>query len=63
MLIGAFGYISGYDGNFPFVKPGDKYDNVSYVGMRVVSSAGVELPVVRLCCVFCEYFTLLTIAP
>ena len=37
MLIGAFGYMSGYDGKFPFIKPGDKYDNVSYIGMRLVS--------------------------
>ncbi|XP_047741231.1 protein O-mannosyl-transferase 2, partial [Hyalella azteca] len=43
MLIGAFGYMTGYDGAFDFIKPGDKYENVSYVGMRVVSS----------CLIFC----------
>lgn len=37
MLIGAFGYMTGYDGTFPFVKPGDKYEGVHYLGMRVVS--------------------------
>lgn len=36
MLIGLSGYLSGYDGTFPFDKPGDKYENTSYVGMRVV---------------------------
>ncbi|XP_076034374.1 protein O-mannosyl-transferase 2 [Oratosquilla oratoria] len=35
MLIGAFGYLTGYDGLFPFVKPGDSYEGVSYLGMRV----------------------------
>lgn len=37
MLIGLSGYLTGYDGNFAFDKPGDKYENVSYIGMRVVS--------------------------
>lgn len=37
MLIGLSGYLTGYDGTFPFDKPGDKYDNTSYVGMRLVS--------------------------
>ncbi|KAK6621591.1 hypothetical protein RUM44_001398 [Polyplax serrata] len=35
MLIALSGYLSGYDGTFPFEKPGDKYDNINYVGMRV----------------------------
>ncbi|XP_030754503.1 protein O-mannosyl-transferase 2 isoform X2 [Sitophilus oryzae] len=35
MLIGLSGYLTGYDGTFPFDKPGDKYENTSYVGMRV----------------------------
>ncbi|MCL4119094.1 UNVERIFIED_CONTAM: hypothetical protein GTU68_019371 [Idotea baltica] len=39
MLIGAFGYLTGYDGAFAFVKPGDKYDGVSYIGMRVCCTA------------------------
>lgn len=37
MLIALSGYLTGYDGKFPFEKPGDKYENVNYVGMRVVS--------------------------
>lgn len=37
MLIGLSGYLTGYDGNFAFDKPGDKYENVSYIGMRIVS--------------------------
>ncbi|GJQ78343.1 hypothetical protein Trydic_g22172 [Trypoxylus dichotomus] len=39
MLIGLSGYLTGYDGNFPFDKPGDKYENVSYIGMRVFCTA------------------------
>ncbi|KAF7269385.1 hypothetical protein GWI33_017588 [Rhynchophorus ferrugineus] len=35
MLIGLSGYLTGYDGTFPFDKPGDKYENTSYVGMRI----------------------------
>jgi dolichyl-phosphate-mannose-protein mannosyltransferase len=37
MLIGLSGYLTGYDGSFPFSKPGDKYNGTRYVGMRVVS--------------------------
>ncbi|KAJ8674354.1 hypothetical protein QAD02_005616 [Eretmocerus hayati] len=35
MLIALSGYLTGYDGTFPFEKPGDKYENVNYIGMRV----------------------------
>ncbi|XP_030298848.1 protein O-mannosyl-transferase 2 [Sparus aurata] len=34
MLIGLAGYMTGYDGTFPFVKPGDKYEHHNYWGMR-----------------------------
>uniref|UniRef100_A0A7N6FFK6 Protein O-mannosyl-transferase 2 n=1 Tax=Anabas testudineus TaxID=64144 RepID=A0A7N6FFK6_ANATE len=34
MLIGFAGYMTGYDGTFPFIKPGDKYENHNYWGMR-----------------------------
>ncbi|NXD75660.1 POMT2 transferase, partial [Halcyon senegalensis] len=37
MLIGLAGYLSGYDGTFPFQKPGDKYEQHNYLGMRGVS--------------------------
>lgn len=37
MLIALSGYVTGYDGTFPFEKPGDKFENVKYVGMRIVS--------------------------
>lgn len=37
MLIALSGYLTGYDGTFPFEKPGDKYENVNYIGMRVVN--------------------------
>ncbi|NXP54066.1 POMT2 transferase, partial [Heliornis fulica] len=36
MLIGLAGYLSGYDGTFPFQKPGDKYEQHNYMGMRGV---------------------------
>ncbi|XP_064484670.1 protein O-mannosyl-transferase 2-like isoform X2 [Ornithodoros turicata] len=35
MLIGLSGYLTGYNGTFPFGKPGDKYEDHNYVGMRV----------------------------
>ncbi|GAB6025087.1 hypothetical protein CHUAL_010521 [Chamberlinius hualienensis] len=35
MMIGLFGVLSGYNGSFPFSKPGDKYGDVPYVGMRM----------------------------
>jgi len=38
MLIGAVGYLTGYNGTFPFEKPGDLYHDHNYVGMRIVSS-------------------------
>uniref|UniRef100_A0A673C110 Protein O-mannosyl-transferase 2 n=1 Tax=Sphaeramia orbicularis TaxID=375764 RepID=A0A673C110_9TELE len=34
MLIGLAGYMTGYDGTFPFIKPGDKYEDHNYWGMR-----------------------------
>ncbi|XP_032403391.1 protein O-mannosyl-transferase 2 isoform X2 [Xiphophorus hellerii] len=34
MLIALAGYMTGYDGTFPFVKPGDKYEDHNYWGMR-----------------------------
>ena len=40
MLIGLSGYLTGYDGEFPFDKPGDDYGDVSYIGMRVVRFTG-----------------------
>ncbi|PSN36572.1 Protein O-mannosyl-transferase 2 [Blattella germanica] len=35
MLIALSGYLTGYDGKFAFEKPGDKYEGVNYIGMRV----------------------------
>lgn len=37
MLIGLSGYLTGYNGTYPFEKPGDKYNGTSYEGMRYVS--------------------------
>jgi dolichyl-phosphate-mannose-protein mannosyltransferase len=36
MMIGAFGYLTGYDGRFPFENPGQKYNETQYLGMRIV---------------------------
>ena len=36
LLIAAAGYVSGYNGTFAFDKPGDKYEDHSYYGMRLV---------------------------
>ena len=30
---------SGYNGTFPFEKPGDPYDDHNYIGMRIVCTA------------------------
>ncbi|KAK9498228.1 hypothetical protein O3M35_004088 [Rhynocoris fuscipes] len=38
MLIALSGYLTGYDGSFQFDKPGDKYENVNYIGMRMFCS-------------------------
>ena len=38
MLIAAFGYLSGYDGKFEFEKPGQKFNETHYLGMRFVSN-------------------------
>lgn len=35
MLIGLAGKLSGYNGSFPFTKPGEKYMDHNYVGMRI----------------------------
>ena len=37
MSIAMAGYFSGYNGSFPFDKPGDQYGDNPYVGMRLVS--------------------------
>lgn len=36
MLIGLFGYLDGYNASFPFEKPGDKYGDSPFMGMRIV---------------------------
>lgn len=35
MLIGLAGYLTGYNGTFAFNKPGDKYEDHNYAGMRI----------------------------
>uniref|UniRef100_A0A673I5M0 Protein O-mannosyl-transferase 2 n=1 Tax=Sinocyclocheilus rhinocerous TaxID=307959 RepID=A0A673I5M0_9TELE len=39
MLIGLAGFLTGYDGTFPFIKPGDKYEHHNYWGMRAFCAA------------------------
>lgn len=36
MLIGLSGYLTGYNGTYPFEKPGEKYNSTPYEGMRYV---------------------------
>ena len=36
MLIALAGWLTGYDGQFPFEEPGDPYGDTNYLGMRVV---------------------------
>lgn len=36
MLIGLFGYLDGYNATFAFEKPGDKYEDHPFMGMRMV---------------------------
>ena len=38
MLIGLAGHMTGYNGTFPFLKPGDKYEHHNYWGMRGVGT-------------------------
>lgn len=38
MLIGLSGYLTGYNGTYPFEKPGDKYNDTRYEGMRYVGT-------------------------
>ncbi|KAL5283042.1 POMT2 family protein [Megaselia abdita] len=35
MLIGLSGKLTGYNGTYPFEKPGDKYNGTRYEGMRI----------------------------
>lgn len=36
MLIALSGVLTGYNGTYPFEKPGDKYNGTAYEGMRMV---------------------------
>ena len=45
MLIGLSGHLTGYNGTFPFNKPGDKYHDTKYLGMRVFCALlGAAIP-------------------
>ncbi|XP_029688613.1 protein O-mannosyl-transferase 2 isoform X2 [Takifugu rubripes] len=46
MLIGLAGHMTGYNGTFPFLKPGDKYEHHNYWGMRgFCAGLGSFLPI------------------
>lgn len=45
MLIALSGVLTGYNGSFPFEKPGDKYEGVNYVGMREVYQSFIEMKI------------------
>ena len=49
MSIAFAGYLSGYNGSFPFDKPGDSYGENSYVGMRLVGILNIRLNVCYVC--------------
>ena len=41
---------TGYNGTFPFEKPGDPYEDHNYIGMRIVCTAmGAALVPLRYC--------------
>ena len=43
MMIGLFGYVTGYDGTFSFENPGQKYNETKYLGMRVVIDFAIAI--------------------
>lgn len=45
MLIGLSGLLTGYNGSYPFEKPGDKYNGTRYEGMRIVRAIFLEFNV------------------
>jgi len=51
MLIALAGKLTGYNGQYPFEKPADKYNGTNYEGMRIVSYA-VESPKAELIRIF-----------
>ncbi|GFQ75062.1 protein O-mannosyl-transferase 2, partial [Trichonephila clavata] len=44
MLIGLSGKLTGYNGTFPFNKPGDKYEDRKYLGMRLFLCTSWNFP-------------------
>ena len=43
MLVALSGVLCGYDGRFPFGKPGDVYTGVPYAAMRTVGFISIFL--------------------
>ncbi|NWI69391.1 POMT2 transferase, partial [Todus mexicanus] len=62
MLIGLAGYLSGYDGTFPFQKPGDRYEQHNYVGMRGVRLSRLFCAFLGSCLVPFAYLTVLELS-
>ncbi|NXT51579.1 POMT2 transferase, partial [Pluvianellus socialis] len=62
MLIGLAGYLSGYDGTFPFQKPGDRYEQHNYVGMRGVRPYRLFCAFLGSCLVPFAYLTVLELS-
>lgn len=62
MMIGLSGYLTGYNGTFPYLKPGDEYEDwTQYVGMRVVCLCftlsftykfNFDVGFIDLCCIY-----------
>lgn len=50
MLIALSGHLTGYNGTYPFEKPGDKYNGTRYEGMRIVSE--IRIRHARIPCIF-----------
>ena len=57
MSIALAGYLSGYNGSFPFDKPGDNYGENSYVGMRLVRC----YIIIYFCCTVINLFVFINI--
>ncbi|NXX86040.1 POMT2 transferase, partial [Urocolius indicus] len=58
MLIGLAGYLSGYDGTFAFQKPGDRYEQHNYMGMRGVRLYWLASSLLALLCFSVEMLEL-----
>lgn len=44
MLIGLSGALTGYNGTYPWEKPGEKFNGTAYEGMRIVREFQLIIP-------------------